>query len=163
MHAGAIAPGTRSCQTRTPSTFFLVREKGGFVRTLRTPLGYVPVHAKKFFYLFKLTSFCTDGRTEEAYVPKSFRAQFKLELGNLTFDSSKITFLSTSLRQGHPSYCVISPPFVRRTHAYFYDGRRNHGHEVTRTKTKLNSSIIDLGSRSTATIAAVQKNLLSAH
>ena len=44
MHAGAIAPGTRSRQTRTPSTFFfLVREKGGFVRTLRTPLGYVPV------------------------------------------------------------------------------------------------------------------------
>ena len=109
------------------------------------------------FYLFKLTSFCTDGRTEEAYLRKSYRAEFKLELANLTFDSSKITLLSTSLRQGHPSFCVISPPFERRTHAYCYDSGRNHGHEVTRTKTKLNWSIIDLGSRSTATTAAVQK------
>ena len=41
-HAGAIAPGTRSCQTRTPSTFFFGPRKRGFVRTLRTPLGYVP-------------------------------------------------------------------------------------------------------------------------
>ena len=32
---------TRSCQTRTP-TFFFGPRKGGFVRTLRTPLGYVP-------------------------------------------------------------------------------------------------------------------------
>ena len=41
MH-GAIVPGTRSCQTRTPSTFFFVPKKRGFVRTLRTHLGYVP-------------------------------------------------------------------------------------------------------------------------
>ena len=33
---------THSCQTRTPSTFVFGQEKGGFVRTLRTPLGYVP-------------------------------------------------------------------------------------------------------------------------
>ena len=28
--------------------FFLVREKGGFVRTLRTPLGYVPASKSRF-------------------------------------------------------------------------------------------------------------------
>ena len=42
VHAGAIAPGTRSCQTRTPSTFFYFwceKGGGGFVRTLRTPLA----------------------------------------------------------------------------------------------------------------------------
>ena len=46
--AGAIAPGTRSCRTRTPSTFFfLVWEKGGFVRTLRTPLATcLPLHVE---------------------------------------------------------------------------------------------------------------------
>ena len=47
VHEGAMAPGTRSCQTRTPSTFFFGPRKRGFVRTLRTPLGYVPAFHKK--------------------------------------------------------------------------------------------------------------------
>ena len=52
MHADAIAPGTRSCHTRTH--FFLVWEKGGFVRTLRTPLGYVPVIYRSMIFLLNL-------------------------------------------------------------------------------------------------------------
>ena len=55
-----------------------------------------------FFYLFKLTSFCTDARTEEAYLRKSYRAEFKLGLAKLTFDSSKITLLLASFQQEHP-------------------------------------------------------------
>ena len=35
-----------------------------------------------FFYLFKLTSFCTDARTEEVCPRKSYRAEFKLGLQN---------------------------------------------------------------------------------
>ena len=34
-------------------------------------------------------------------------------------------------------YPLLSPIDLQSTHAYFYDGGRNHGHEVTRTKTKL--------------------------
>ena len=59
--------------------------------------------AKELFsYLFKLTSFCTDARTEEAYLRKSYRAEFKMGLAKLTFDSSKITLLSASFQQEHP-------------------------------------------------------------
>ena len=55
-----------------------------------------PLSKKLFLYLFKLTSICTDARTEEAHVRKSYRAEFKLELSKLTFDTSKIILLSTS-------------------------------------------------------------------
>ena len=40
--AGAIAPEHAAAKRGHHPFFFLVREKGGFVRTLRTPLGYVP-------------------------------------------------------------------------------------------------------------------------
>ena len=127
--AGAIAPAAvpeHAAANADTIDFFLVREKGGFVRTLRTPLGYVPDYRAKFQETFNKSTYvhergnsrstcegivslsvqdyliCTDGRTEEAYLRKSDRAEFKLGLPKLTFDSSKIALLSASLKQEHP-------------------------------------------------------------
>ena len=61
-----------------------------------------PLAKELFLYSFKLTSFYTDARTEEAYLRKSYRAEFKLGLAKLTFDSSKIALLSASFQQEHP-------------------------------------------------------------
>ena len=56
--AGAIAPEHAAAKRGHHRFFFLVREKGGFVRTLRTPLGYVPglryfqrVFSRCFFFI----------------------------------------------------------------------------------------------------------------
>ena len=76
-----------------------------------------PLAKELSLYLFKFTSFCTDARTEEAYLRKSYRAEFKLGLPKLTFNSPKIALLSASLQQDHPQFGVISQTIVRKTHA----------------------------------------------
>ena len=48
VHAGVIAH-EHAAAKRGHRLFFLVREKGGFVRTPRTPLGYVPGNCFSFF------------------------------------------------------------------------------------------------------------------
>ena len=72
-----------------------------------------PLAKELFLYLFKLTSFCTDSPTEEAYLQKSYRAEFNLGLAKLTFNFLKIalSFGINSAREPlirchFPDYCA---------------------------------------------------------
>ena len=58
-----------------------------------------PLAKVLFLYLFKLTSFCTDAGTEEAYLRKSYRAEFKLGLAKLTFRFRRGKNLFKNIRQ----------------------------------------------------------------
>ena len=99
VHADAIAPGTRSCQTRTPSPFFLVREKGGYVRTLRTPLatclGLLPGSATESSAERSVLIFVRTGHTHISGRRMRRRRRMKARMKKMVIKMSVYTIISS--------------------------------------------------------------------